>query len=144
MTLSATTTSSMAELFIDTSYLIAALDPIDRNHETAIELSRVLRTAPPITTNHVVGECWTFARRRYGHAAAVKLVDALRRSDRYRIVHAGVEIERSAHEWLRRHDEREYSFVDAVSFEVMHDHNILDALAFDRDFHAAGFRTLVP
>ena len=136
--------AGMAELFIDTSYLIAALDPVDRNHKAAIELSQVLGSAPPITTNHVVGECWTFARRRYGHSAAVKLVDALRQSDRYRIVHTGLETERSAMEWLRKHDEREYSFVDAVSFAVMWDNDIVDALAFDRDFHAAGFRTLVP
>lgn len=134
----------MAELFIDTSFLIAALDPADRHHREAIELKEVLATAPPFTTNHVVGECWTFARRRYGHSAALKLVDALRRSDRYRIVHASKEAEQAALEWLRTHDEREYSFVDAVSFEVMREYRILDALAFDNDFHAAGFRTLVP
>ena len=134
----------MGELFIDTSYLIAALNPLDKNHETAVALKEVLRHTPPLTTNHVVGECWTFARRRFGHPAAVKLVDALRRSDRYEIVHVSRDLERSALEWLRTHDEREYSFVDAVSFEVMRDHNCLDALAFDADFHAAGFRTLVP
>lgn len=54
------------------------------------------------------------------------------------------DIERSALEWLRAHDERRYCFVDAVSFEVMRDHNCIDALAFDADFHAAGFRTPVP
>lgn len=132
------------EVFVDTSYLIAAVNSSDRNHETALKLRSVFQSAPALTTNHVLGECWTFARRRFGHSAAVELVDALRRSDRYRIVHASQEIERSALEWLRECDEREYSFVDAVSFEVMHDHNIIDALAFDADFHAAGFRTLVP
>jgi uncharacterized protein len=134
----------VTSLFLDTSYLIAALNPRDRNHETAVALKPVLEQDAPLTTNHVLGECWTFARRRFGHDAAVRLVDALRRSDRYLIVHVSMELERSALEWLRQHDEREYSFVDAVSFEVMRDNNILDALAFDRDFHAAGFRTLVP
>jgi uncharacterized protein len=134
----------MRELFIDTSYLIAALSPADRNHHAAIELKEVLRGVSPFTTNHVVGECWTFARRRFGHGAAVKLTDALRRSDRYRIVHVDRELEEAALEWLRDHDEREYSFVDAASFAVMRRHRILDALAFDRDFHAAGFRTLAP
>ena len=132
------------EVFVDTSYLIAAVNRNDRNHETALALRDVLTSSPALTTNHVLGECWTFARRRFGHSAAVELVDAIRRSDRYRIVHASHDIEQSALEWLRRRDEREYSFVDAVSFEVMHSHNILDALAFDADFHAAGFRTLIP
>ena len=132
----------MGDLFVDTSYLIAALNPLDRNHETAMELKDVLATLCPITTNHVLGECWTFARRRFGHGAAVKLVDALRHSERYRIVHVEHKLEEAALEWLRKHDEREYSFVDAVSFQLMDERNIIDALAFDADFHAAGFRTL--
>lgn len=134
----------MTNLFVDTSYLVAALDPIDRNHEAAVELRTVFENTAPITTNHVVGECWTFARRRYGHDSAMKLVDALRRSERYRILHVEREIEEAALEWLRQHDEREYSFVDAVSFQVMHEYSVVDALAFDHDFHAAGFRTLIP
>lgn len=134
----------MTDLFIDTSYLIAALNPLDRNHRTAVELQGILEVTAPVTTNHVLGECWTFARRRFGHGAAVKLVDALRRSERYRIMHVERELEEAAYEWLRKHDEREYSFVDAVSFQLMSEHNILDALAFDEDFHAAGFRTMRP
>ena len=134
----------MRTLFIDTSYLIAALSPKDRNHDAAIALRGELGKASPITTNHVVGESWTFARRRFGHATARDLVAGLRTSQRYRIVHVDQAIEDLAHEWLRNHDEREYSFVDATSFMVMRKHNTLDALAFDRDFEAAGFHALVP
>jgi predicted nucleic acid-binding protein len=38
-----------------------------------------------------------------------------------------------------RHDEREYSFVDATSFAVMRALRLRNALAFDGDFTAAGF-----
>ena len=41
--------------------------------------------------------------------------------------------------WLRQHDEREYSFVDATSFALMESLGIHEALAFDGDFAAAGF-----
>ncbi len=41
--------------------------------------------------------------------------------------------------WLRRHDEREYSFVDATSFILMRSLRIREALAFDGDLSAAGF-----
>ena len=41
--------------------------------------------------------------------------------------------------WLRQHDEREYSFVDATSFALMRSLRIREALAFDGDFAAAGF-----
>ncbi len=43
-----------------------------------------------------------------------------------------------------RHDEREYSFVDATSFAYMGARRIAEALAFDGDFAAAGFTELRP
>ena len=46
--------------------------------------------------------------------------------------------------WLRQHDEREYSFVDATSFAFMRAKGISEALAFDGDFAAAGFVELRP
>ena len=52
------------------------------------------------------------------------------------------ELERRAISWLRKRDEREYSFVDATSFVLMRSMRIRDALAFDGDFTAAGFREL--
>ena len=47
--------------------------------------------------------------------------------------------ENTALRWLRQHDEREYSFVDATSFALMRAHRLSDAFAFDGDFTAAGF-----
>lgn len=48
-------------------------------------------------------------------------------------------LEQQALIWLRPHDERVYSFVDATSFMLMHAMDIHQALAFDGDFSAAGF-----
>jgi predicted nucleic acid-binding protein len=52
--------------------------------------------------------------------------------------------EAGAWDWLRRHDERVYSYVDATSFRVMRDRRPRDALAFDQDFAAAGFIEVRP
>jgi predicted nucleic acid-binding protein len=52
--------------------------------------------------------------------------------------------EQDAWAWLRRHDERTSSFVDATSFAVMRRLRIARALAFDGDFAAAGFIELRP
>jgi len=48
-------------------------------------------------------------------------------------------LEAEARAWLRVHDERPYSYVDATSFALMRRKRITDALAFDGDFAAAGF-----
>ena len=53
-------------------------------------------------------------------------------------------VERGARAWLRRHDERVYSFVDATSFVVMRRERLGEALAFDGDFGAAGFVEVRP
>ena len=63
--------------------------------------------------------------------------------------HVGVsgvseQMEAEALRWLRRHDEREYSFVDATSFAFMRANRIEEVLAFDGDFAAAGFVELRP
>lgn len=70
------------------------------------------------------------------------MLDRLESSARLRIEHVSPRLEGEALSWLRRRDEREYSFVDATSFALMRSLRIRDALAFDGDFTAAGFTEL--
>jgi predicted nucleic acid-binding protein len=53
-------------------------------------------------------------------------------------------MEAEAWRWLRRHCEREFSFVHATSFAVMRRRRIREALAFDGDFNAARFVEVRP
>lgn len=129
--------------FADTSWWVAWTMPDDARHATALAvLSSLRQTEQVLTTNLVVGESWTFLRRKAGHRTAVAFLDriaALRTARRLLAHHVGEEQEAAALEWLRRHDEREYSFVDATSFKVMRDRRLREAFAFDQDFAAAGF-----
>ena len=91
-----------------------------------------------------MGETWTFLRRRAGHHVGLRFLSIVEGSARITLVHVDEELEREAWAWLRRHDERVYSFVDATSFAVMRRLRILEALAFDGDFSAAGFVEVRP
>jgi predicted nucleic acid-binding protein len=96
-----------------------------------------------VATNHVRGECWTWFCRKRWHGKAVELLDALSvEQSHVRIDFVTEELEGEALRWLRQHDEREYSFVDATSFAYMRTKGIQEALAFDGDFAAAGFTEL--
>ena len=128
--------------FVDTSYWVALRLRRDANHETAVRLWAPGQ--PIMTTNHVVGETWTFLRRRDGHPSGVAFLDAVEVADWLTVVHADEATEREARTWLRRHDERVYSFVDATSFAVMRRERLSEALAFDGDFSAAGFVEVRP
>ncbi|HTG48570.1 MAG TPA: PIN domain-containing protein [Actinomycetota bacterium] len=131
-------------IFVDSSHWIALRNQRDRWAATAQQIHRSVASEQLVTTNHIRGETWTFLHRKAGHHAAVGFLDLIERSPRLQIVHVDQDTERRALEWLRRHDEREYSFVDATSFAVMRSMKIRKALAFDGDFTAAGFVELRP
>jgi len=93
----------------------------------------------------VRGETWTTLRRKLWHGRAVEFLGSVGDRNRHvQVVSISEEIEEEALRWLRRHDEREYSFVDGTSFAYMRAKGIQDALAFDGDFAAAGFTELRP
>lgn len=126
-------------IFVDTSFWVAVRNRRDPNHEQAVQLLREYADSALFTSNHVQGETWTFLRRKAGHGAAVDFLDTLERSPRLQIVRVDMDLEADAFRWLRRHDEREYSFVDSTSFALMRSRKIREAMAFDGDFTAAGF-----
>ena len=98
-----------------------------------------------VSTNHIRGEGWTWLRRKRWHGKAVEFVDALTANRSHmKVDFVTRELEDEALAWLRRHDEREYSFVDATSFAFMRAGGIEEALAFDGSFAAAGFVELRP
>ncbi len=131
-------------IFVDTSFWVALRNRRDDHHDTALRLFRAKAATPLLSTNHVRGETWTFLRRRAGHASAANFLDYLEEAARLHVEHVDDGTEQDALRWLRRHDEREYSFVDATSFAVMRRLGISGAFAFDGDFAAAGFVELRP
>ena len=129
--------------FVDSSFWIA-LQIREYQHHLAARRLWIVERQSLVTTNHVIGESWTFLRRRQGFAVARRFVDTIERSRRTTILRVDETAEAAAWAWLRRHDERVYSFVDATSFAVMRQLGITEALAFDGDFSAAGFVELRP
>jgi predicted nucleic acid-binding protein len=130
-------------IFVDSSFLIAYLIERDRNHAAAIRLAELVVDRPILTTNHVRGETWTWLRSRTWHRKAVEFLDSVGgESQHIQVARVSEALEDDALRWLRRHDEREYSFVDATSFAFMRSKRIEEALAFDGDFAAAGFNEL--
>jgi uncharacterized protein len=129
-------------IFVDTSFWIGLMVRQDDRHDEATTLLEQHGDQSLVTSNHVRGESWTFLGRRYGYRAAVAFLDRVERTAKLRVAFVPEEVEAEALRWLRRHDEREYSFVDATSFALMRSMRIKRALAFDGDFAAAGFTEL--
>lgn len=129
-------------IFVDTSFWVALTNRRDPRNAQATSLLSGHDGDRLVTTNEVRGETWTFLRRRAGHATAVRFLDALNASPRVELLRVSESAEADAEQWLRRRDDREFSWVDATSFATMRELNANDALAFDGDFSAAGFTEL--
>lgn len=124
--------------FVDTSFWVALALRRDERHAAASALWTA-RDEALLSSNHVLGEVWTFLRRRDSHAVARRARRLIETSTEVAVVHVDDHVEREAWRWLDRHDERPYSFVDATSFALMRRRGLLEAYAFDGDFSAAGF-----
>ncbi|MBA3364813.1 MAG: type II toxin-antitoxin system VapC family toxin [Actinobacteria bacterium] len=129
-------------IFVDTSFWIALHVPRDQRHTDAAAALEKFHDRQLLTSSQVRGETWTFLTRRGRHADAVRFLDRTERTARLRVVFVTEELEDQALRWLRRRDERRYSFVDATSFALMRSLRVREALAFDADFAAAGFTEL--
>ena len=126
-------------LFVDTSYLVGLAQASDSAHRAAHRLRERFESELVCTSELVLGEMWTLLRRRMGQFHAVSWVDRVRAAPAIRVEQIDEDVVADAWAWLRLHDERPYSFVDATSFVLMRRLRIIDVLAFDDGFEAAGF-----
>lgn len=95
-----------------------------------------------VTTNLVVAESYALIHRFGGHGAAVRFLQALRRSNRLRLMYSDADLEAEAEALLVQFADQEFSYVDAVSFVSMRRRGITEAFAFDHHYLVAGFATV--
>lgn len=123
-------------IFVDTGFFVALLCANDAHHERAKRAlqgyqGQNLREAL-LTTNNVVLETLTVARREAGHAVAVRAGELLF-SGKLATVHRTTEDdELSAFQYMKQHADKRYSAIDCLSFVVMLKLGIGEALTFDR------------
>lgn len=137
--------STAREVFVDTSGFSAQLVQRDDRHKQSVRLLKqaAARRQVLVTTDHVLDETATLLKAR-GHGHLVPLwLDAVVRSRVYRVEWTdSIRFERVLAFFLK-HDDQPWSFTDCVSFCVMSELGLRDALTKDAHFAAAGFRALL-
>ncbi len=127
-------------VFGDTSFFFACLEPRDRSHRRAQEIARGVAEDRWVvhTTWDVVSETTTLLRYRSSFAAAMAFLSDVKPT--LRMVEYGSRVRVEAEEIFRQYGrERRLSLCDAVSFVVIT--TLLDGppcLTFDDDFRALG------
>lgn len=129
----------MTALFADAFYFLAMLNPRDAWHAEANQFSGQ-NHVPILTTTWVLVEVGNGLSRSVDRAAVGKLVARLRRDSLTTIIAASDEWFQKGLTLYSSRLDKEWSLVDCISFVVMQELGITEALTGDHHFEQAGFQ----
>jgi predicted nucleic acid-binding protein len=128
--------------FADTSYFLALLIPNDENHAAAVKLAAGWR-GTLVTTDFVLLEVGNHLSPQRSRNVFSRFFRALSQEPRITIIPASRQwIERGLALYESRPD-KNWSLTDCISFEVMREHMLSDALTADHHFTQQGFNILI-
>jgi len=133
---------AIRKVFLDTSGLFALFCKTDAYHSSAI---RIIADKAGLftTTDAVVGEtCTLFISRGRRHLSS-ELFRLLETTKTIELVYVDSERFWRTRDFLLKHLDQDFSFVDCASFVVMRELQLSDALTSDTHFRAVGYRPLL-
>lgn len=123
-------------IFVDTGFFVALLCENDAHHDRAQRALQAYRgrnlRQSLLTTNNVLLETLTVARREAGHQVAVQAGELLFSGKLASLYRTTEEDEQAAFGYMKQHADKRYSAIDCLSFVVMLKLGINEALTFDR------------
>jgi predicted nucleic acid-binding protein len=132
----------MKPVFADTSFYVAFFSPGDVHHEKAVRLARELRRAV-VVTEYVLMELANALARHSFRKLFVDLHPKMKANPNIMIVASSAELfERGCKLYAERLD-KAWSLTDRISFVVMEEEAIAEALTADHHFEQAGFNALL-
>ncbi len=133
------------EVFLDSAYLIALAHPGDEHHIKARQISDGLNAAKTriITSRAILIEVGNGLSKLRFRRSAVSLIESLQRSLSVEIVPLGESLCEEGWRLFRERTDKEWSWVDCISFVIMHERGLKQALTTDEHFEQAGFIALL-
>ena len=129
-------------IFVDTGYLLAALNPRDELYDRAQKWALAVRE-PLITTEYVLCELVNSLSspqdREKAHAAVAEILSG----GSWEVVFASQMLFSQGLLLHKQRGDKHWSLTDCLSFVVMQQRGITQALAFDMHFEQAGFQALL-
>jgi uncharacterized protein len=129
-------------MLLDTSGLLGYLDPTEPKH---LEACRLMIAAPRrLTHSYVLAELVALAQvRGLPRRPVLEFLEGVTDGDFVDVVYVDEELHRAAVDLLSRRLDKTYSLCDAVSFLLMGERGIVEALTTDHHFEQAGFVRLL-
>ena len=132
-------------IFLDTAYVNALINTRDQWHGRAIQWEQKLaaETRELLTTEFIlieIGDSLATVKHRR-EAAAV--ISRLTSSSFVEVIPATSQLSNDGLNLFRQRQDKAWGLTDCMSFIVMQEHRVLEALTMDDDFVQAGFRALM-
>ena len=130
---------------MDTAGFLALWDEADERHGRAVRLQSELvrKHSRFLTTDYIVDETVTLLLVRHSHSAASDFLRTVTTSESLHLHWVTPDRFHTAAEFFARHADKEWSFTDCVSFDLMHELNVRDSFTTDQHFRQAGFNPLL-
>jgi predicted nucleic acid-binding protein len=132
-------------LFIDTGYLVALVNAADQHHPRAIALGIELATgsATFLTTHAILLEIGSIFAKSPLRSYALRILDVLVRDPNVTVIAVDAALYERGLALFRARMDKDWSLTDCLSFTVMTEYKITEALTYDEHFEQAGFRPLM-
>ncbi len=134
-----------AEIFVDTSGFYAMLVRDDDGHAAAERMLREARRRKRgfVTTDYVLDETATLLKARGLVHLTGPFFDVLDRSHAFRIEWTDAARFQEVRKFFIKHTDQDWSFTDCLSFLVMKQLRLREALTTHAHFREAGFTALL-
>lgn len=129
-------------VFGDTFYFLARLNSRDQHHHRALEFSASSR-ASIITSEWVLTEVADgFAESKF-RRQVYRFLNSFRTSSNVEVVAASSDLFDLGLEMYNQHADKLWTLTDCISFVIMRQRNVTEALTGDKHFEQAGFIALL-
>ena len=133
----------MRAVFGDTFYFIALHNPADEMHDRAVALASSLRGAKITTTAWVITEFADALADTNNRQACVAFIEDLVLNPNVAVVPPSQALLQTGLDLYRARPDKDWSLTDCISFVVMKERGITEALTGDHHFEQAGFTVLL-
>ena len=132
-------------LFLDTSYAIALSSVRDKHNPLAISLAKEIEDneIQLLTTRAILLEIGNALSKLRHREAAIALLNSIERDEKIEIVPISESLYKKGFDMFRRRKDKEWGIIDCISFVVMKERGLDEALTTDHDFIQAGFKVLL-
>jgi predicted nucleic acid-binding protein len=132
----------MKPVFADTSYYLALVNAKDPRHVFAVDLGESL-LGRVFVTEYVLVELGSALSRGSDRLVFLELLQHLQSDGSATIIPAAQRLFRQGVTLFAGRPDKDWSLVDCISFVVMKQHRLTQALTTDHHFEQAGFEVLL-